>query len=527
MLTNAATYQSDKVATWFYGAEMTFWELYIKSIRMANALIEIGVKKGDRVGLMLPNSPQFIIAYWATLIVGAIVVNLNPIYTFDETLMMAKKTGLTTIFTFDMLIPLFKPLSQTIELPRVIVTKLSDFMLNTPVSTPEELGLEGNWYHFSKLIDDCNNEICPRVAIDPEVDPAIIQFTGGTTGIPKGAVLTHKNVVAATYATVYWSKGLMAEYPVERRCVIGVLPYFHVYGEICALNYSSVARTTQILLPRFEVEEFLQIIDKFKEISYFPAVPTMLTALMSYPGIEKYQLGKKIKYICSGGAPCPGDLIEKLLDANLSFTEGWGMSETTAVGLSLPSEGRKKPGAAGIPYIDVELRIVDPETGLDVPLGERGEILVKAPYVMKEYWNEPEETANQLKDGWLSTGDVAYMDEEGYVFIVDRTKDLIIAGGYNIYPRDVDEVLFQHPKVADVITVGIPDEYRGETVKAFIQLKPGQTATDEEIIAFCRERLAAYKVPKLIEFRDGLPRSMVGKALRRQLRDEEIAKKKD
>jgi long-chain acyl-CoA synthetase len=231
--------------------------------------------------------------------------------------------------------------------------------------------------------------------------------------------------------------------------------------------------------------------------------------------------------LANGGGPCPVELINKLLDLNVYYSEGWGMSETASVGMSNPDFGLKKPLSVGVPVPNMDIRIVDPETGEDVPQGTPGELLVKGPYVMMGYWNNPEETAKQLtEDGWLHTGDVVYQDEDGYIFIVDRTKDMIIAGGFNIYMQEVDRVIMGHPKVADVICCGVPDEYRGETLKAFIQLKPGATATEEEIIAFCREKMAAYKVPKMVEFRPELPRSAVGKALRRVLREEEIAKMK-
>jgi long-chain acyl-CoA synthetase len=292
------------------------------------------------------------------------------------------------------------------------------------------------------------------------------------------------------------------------------------------MSWCIFSAATQIILPRFEINEVLDTLEKFDDITYFAAVPTMLTAVFNHPRAQTMDLGKKITFLGNGGGPCPIELIDKLLSMNLYYSEGWGMSETTSVGLSNPDCNIRKPLSVGVPVPNMDIRIIDTETGEDVPQGTPGELLVKGPYVMMGYWNNPEETAKQLtEDGWLHTGDVVYQDEDGYIFIVDRTKDMIIAGGFNIYMQEVDRAIMGHPKVADVICCGIPDEYRGETLKAFIQLKPGVTATEEEIVAFCREKLAAYKVPKMIEFRSELPRSAVGKALRRILRDEEIAKK--
>ena len=293
------------------------------------------------------------------------------------------------------------------------------------------------------------------------------------------------------------------------------------------MNWAIFNCTTQILVPRFDLDEIMGILASFKEITYFPAVPTMLTAIINHPKVAELGLGKKIGFVNSGAAPMPVELIEKIKDMGVYFSEGWGMTETCSAGISSPTLGRKKVGSIGIPYPDMEVRLVDVEDGVtDVKQGEPGEIIIKGPMVMKGYWNNPEETANQLKNGWLYTGDIAVQDEDGYYFIVDRKKDMIIAGGFNIYPREIDEVLHQHPKIAQAISVGVHDDYRGETVKAFIVLKEGESMTEKDVIAFCKEKLVAYKVPKLIEFRDSLPQSAVGKVLRKVLREEEEAKKK-
>jgi len=525
ILRNTANVEADKTATWFYGTEITYWDLHITVIRLANKLLELGVKKGDRVGIHLPNSPQFVIAYWALLTIGAIVVNLNPMYTKDELKFCLENTGATGLFTFDTVLPIVKAVYDEYQIPLVVVTRITDFVDAAPTSTKAELGLPEDWYHFSELLEQSKNTIPPRVPI-VNSDPAIIQFTGGTTGIPKGAVLTHRNVVAASFQCDMWGQSVIGRLPVARKRVLCTLPFFHVYGEIVALCTSVKNGSTMVILPRFDPDEVVNTIAAFPEFSFWPVVPTMLAAVLNHPRAEELNLAKRFALINSGAAPCPVELIEKAKDFNIFFSEGWGMSETTSLGITQPIQGVKKPLSIGIPYPDTDVKLVDLNTGETVKQGEIGEIWIKSPLVMSHYWNNPEETANQLKDGWLRTGDLAYMDEDYYIFIVDRSKDLIISGGYNIYPRDIDEVLFKHPKVKDAITVGIPDEYRGETVKAFVQLVEGVEVTAEELIAYCREHLAAYKVPRIIEFRSELPRSAVGKAFRRKLRDEEIAKMK-
>ena len=516
----------DKAALNFFGTEMTFWELRLQVLRMANALGALGIKKGDRVGIHLPNCPQYPIAYYAVLSLGAIVVNLNPMYTPDELKLIVGTTGLSTLLTFDMVLPHIRALCKTVSIPRVIVTKVTDYIKGLGVSTAASLDLEKGWHHFSALLDGSTSTKLPRVQVSPE-DPALIQFTGGTTGIPKGAVLTHANVVAAAFQSFLWGSTTSLT-PPERRFVVAVLPYFHVYGNIVVMNWSMLSCSTQIQIPRFNIDEVMNILANFKEITFFPAVPTMITAVINHPRAAELDLAKRLKLLNSGAAPMAVELIEKVRDMGIYFSEGYGLSESTSLGISNPILGLKKVGSIGIPFPDTDVRLVDVQEGReDVPKGQPGEIIMRSPLIMKEYWNNPQETAGQLKGGWLYTGDIAIEDEDGYLFIVDRKKDMIIAGGFNIYPREIDEVLFQHPKVLEAVSIGIPDPYRGETVKAFIIMKPGEKATEEEIINFCKEKLAAYKVPKSVEFRDSLPKSAIGKVLRKILRAEEDAKKKN
>jgi len=516
----------DKAALNFYGTEMTFWELRQQALRMANALGAIGVQKGERVGLHLPNCPQYVIAYLATLSLGAIAVNLNAMYTADELKPMIENTGMTTLFTFDLVLPAIRTVCQEVDIPRIVVTRVTDYIKGMGVSTPEDLELEEGWHHFSTLMDNCSDTRVPRVQIAPD-DPALIQFTGGTTGIPKGAVLTHANIVAATFQCSLWGNPTMTLIPPERRSVLAVLPYFHVYGNIVAMNWAMANCATQILVPRFDLNELMGLLANFNEITFFPTVPTLITALINHPKATELNLAKKLGLLNSGAAPMPVELIQQVRDMGIFFSEGYGLSESTSLGISNPVLGLKKVGSIGVPFPDNDVRLVDIDKGVeDVPQGEPGEIIMKGPLIMKEYWNNPEETANQLRDGWLYTGDIATEDEDGYIFIVDRKKDMIIAGGFNIYPREIDEVLYQHPKVMDAVAVGIPHEYRGETIKAYIVLKPGQTATEDEIMDFCKQKLAAYKTPKSVEFRDSLPKSIIGKVLRKILREEEERKQK-
>ena len=516
----------DKAALNFYGTEMTFWELRQQALRMANALGALGVQKGERVGLHLPNCPQYVIAYLATLSLGAIAVNLNAMYTADELKPMIENTGMTTLFTFDLVLPAIRTVCQEVDIPRIVVTRVTDYIKGMGVSTPEDLELEEGWHHFSTLMDNCSDTRVPRAQIAPD-DPALIQFTGGTTGIPKGAVLTHANIVAATFQCSLWGNPTMTLIPPERRSVLAVLPYFHVYGNIVAMNWAMANCATQILVPRFDLNELMGLLANFNEITFFPTVPTLITALINHPKATELNLAKKLGLLNSGAAPMPVELIQQVRDMGIFFSEGYGLSESTSLGISNPVLGLKKVGSIGVPFPDNDVRLVDIDKGVeDVPQGEPGEIIMKGPLIMKEYWNNPEETANQLRDGWLYTGDIATEDEEGYIFIVDRKKDMIIAGGFNIYPREIDEVLYQHPKVMDAVAVGIPHEYRGETIKAYIVLKPGETATEDEIMDFCKQKLAAYKTPKSVEFRDSLPKSIIGKVLRKILREEEERKQK-
>ena len=511
----------DKAAVHFLEREITFWELRQQVLRMANALGSMGVQKGDRIGLHLPTCPQYIIAYYAVLSLGAIVVNLNPIYKPDELEGVFTSTGISILFTIDTAMPTVAELCKRVEIKRIIVTRLMDYA-GARVTKTKAPSLEAGWLYFSSVLDGCTSTKRPRVEISAD-DPALIQFTGGTTGIPKGAILTHGNVVSATVGQSLWISPIVQLTPPERRFVLGAIPFFHIYGNIAVINMSVFNCATQILIPQFQPDEMMETLSKYKEILLFPTVPTMISAVISHPRAEELRLDKKLGMLNSGGAPMPVEIINRIRDMGIFYSEGWSMSETTCAGTQNPLLGRSKIGSIGIPVIGTDVRLVDLDSGIeDVSPGKPGEMVIKGPTVTKGYWNSPEETALQIRDGWLHTGDIATQDEDGFFFIIDRKKDMIIAGGFNIYPREIDEVLHQHAKIQAAVSVGIPDDYRGETVKAFIVLKNGEHATAEEIISFCREKLAAYKVPKIVEFRESLPQSAVGKVLRRMLRDEEI-----
>jgi len=513
----------DKAAVYFEGDEISFYGFRMLVMRMANALEQLGVKKGERVGIQLPNCPPYLIAYYASLTLGAIIVNINPNYSREELHMITETTGLSTLFTLQEASSSIEQLLNKVAVDRIILTRRKDYK---PDEAPKKTHGAGpkNFHNFSDLLAGSTDTRRPRIDIGTH-DPAIIQFTGGTTGVPKGAVLTHANMIASVMQTSPRMFPIMQFILPEKRRSLIIIPLYHVYGNLIA-NWSLFNCVTQVLVPRFQPDEVFDLLEKLGEVTYFPAVPTMLTALVNHPRIDEVELGRRVHIINSGAAPCPVELIEQLRDMNVFITEAWGMTESTSLGVVNPILGKKKPGSIGLPAPDNDIRIVDINDGItEVPRGQPGEMLLKGPSVMKEYWNNPQETAQQLVDGWLYTGDIVIQDEDGFLFIVDRKKDMIIAGGFNIYPREIDEVLFQHPKIQEAVTVGVHDPYRGETVKAFIVPRHGEIITPEEVISFCKERLAPYKIPREIEFRTELPKSAVGKVLRKILRDEEHRKR--
>ncbi|MCX5824608.1 MAG: AMP-binding protein, partial [Deltaproteobacteria bacterium] len=391
----------DKAALNFFGTEVTFWELRQQVLRFANALGALGIQKGERVGIQLPNCPQYPIAYYAALSLGAIVVNINPMYTADEIKMTTLATGMTTLVTFDMVLPAVRAVCKEIPIPRVVVTAVTDYIKGFGVSTAQSLALEEGWHHFSALIEGCPSTRLPRVQVSPE-DPALIQFTGGTTGIPKGAVLTHANVIAATLQCSLWGSATVNLTPPERRNVMAVLPYFHVYGNIVVMNWAMFNCATQIQVPRFNIDEMMGLLANFKEITFFPTVPTLINALINHPKAPELDLARKLKLLNSGAAPMPVELIEQIRDMGIFFSEGYGLSESSSLGISNPILGLKKVGSIGIPFPHNDVRLVDIREGNEeVPQGEPGEIVMKGPLIMQGYWNNPQETAGQIRNGCL------------------------------------------------------------------------------------------------------------------------------
>ncbi len=538
MLEETAKRFPRKTAIIFPGAfdderKINYKRLDDESNRLANALIDMGVKKGDRVALLMPNCPQFVIGYYAVLKAGAIVVATNPLYSPREMELQFQDSGVTTIIVLSLFYKTVMGLKDRTEIKNVIVTNIKEYLPPESrkafavfkerqeghfVKVPKVKGI----YKFQDLIR-YSDTTPPQINASTN-DIAMFQYTGGTTGISKAAVSLHRCVLANVHQMRGWVVPLKLKNGKEK--IMGVMPFFHVYGMITVMHFSVLTGSAMVLLPRFETETVLKALDKYQPV-FFPGVPTMYVAINSHPDVGKYNL-RSIKACISGAAPLPVEVqqeFEKLSGGKL--VEGFGLSETSVVTHGTPLTGKRKIGSIGLPFPDVEAKIMDLETGKEeMSIGEIGELAIKAPQVMKSYWNQPDETKLVLRNGWLYTGDIAKVDKDGFFFIVDRKKEMILAGGFNIYPRDIEEVLYEHPKIKEAVCYGIPDPYRGQTVKVAIVLKDGETISESEIVEFCRERLARYKIPKLVEFRDSLPKTIIGKVLRRVLVEEEEKKAK-
>jgi long-chain acyl-CoA synthetase len=504
----------DKTALIFYGTTFDFARLEALSEKLAASLAARGVKKGDRVALMLPNCPQYVVSFFATVRLGAVVTQLNPMYVEREIEHILEDSGAEIIFVYSDAYPRVKNVMGQTALGKVIVV---DFE-----GEPEDLesGHEG----FGEVIGEDAEPATP-VAIDPLEDLAVLQYTGGTTGVSKGAMLTHRNLVANVQQTLDVFVDDPAAFSNNQK-IVAILPFFHIFGFTCVMLFGIRQGLNQLLLPRFDAKEVMDLV-KDEEPVMLSGVPTMYMAINS-SGADLREYGfDRVRTYNSGGAPLPVNLKRAFEEkTGRPLLEGYGLSEASPVThINPPFAGQGREGSIGVPIPSTDARIVDVETGArELPIGEPGELVIQGPQVMKGYWNMPEETAEVLRDGWLHTGDVARMDEDGYFYIVDRKKDMISTSGYNVYPREVEEVLYEHEGVAEAVAIGVEDEYRGETVKAFVVRKSGNGVTEEEILAFCKERLAPYKTPKAVEFRDELPKSTVGKLLRRVLADEERAK---
>ena len=538
LLEDTASRYPDNTAIIFPGAfgdsyRLSFGKLNEKANRMANALASLGVKKGDRVALLMPNCPQFVISYFAVLRVGGIVVATNPLYSPREMEFQFNDCGAETIILLSLFYKTVADLKEKTALKNLVVTSIKEY-LPQPSKTLFTLAREKkeghkadisgkkDTYAFQELLSRFG-PTPPDVEVGPD-DIAMFQYTGGTTGLSKAAVALHRNVLANVYQMRAWGQPLGIKEGEE--AIMGVMPLFHVYGMVTVMYFAVLGGSTMVLLPRWDTNQVLKAINRYKP-SFFPGVPTMYVALNNHPDVGKYDL-RSIKLCNSGAAPLPVEVqqrFEQLTGGTLS--EGYGLSEAPTATHANPVAGLRKTGSIGIPLPDVEAKIMDGETGeKEMPLGEVGELVIRGPQVMKGYWNRPEETEIALRDGWLFTGDMARIDEDGFFSIVDRKKEMIIAGGFNIYPRDIEEVLYENSKIKEAVCYGVPDEYRGQTVKCSIVLKEGESATEEEIIEFCKPNLAKYKIPKIIEFRNELPKTLIGKILRRVLVEEHEAKSK-
>ena len=520
-----------KSAIYFLGKKMTFSQLHQDSLKLSSYLIKLGLKRGDRVAIMLPNCPQAVISFYAVLLAGGVVVQTNPLYTERELEYQLNDSEATMIIALDLLYPRVVKMKALTKIKHVVITSIQDYLpfpkniiypfiqrkqqkISVDVSHTETTHL------FKRIINESSPAVCNAEGISDE-DIAILQYTGGTTGFPKGVMLTHKNLVANATMCAHWL--YRCKHGEEK--VLGIIPFFHVYGLTTVLVLSVLQNYEMVLLPKFDAKTTLKTIHK-QQPTLFPGAPTIYIALLNHPDLAKYNLSS-IDSCMSGSAPLPVEVqeqFEKLTGGKL--VEGYGLTESSPVTHANFLWKERIPGSIGVPWPDTDAKILSFETGKEAAVSEVGEIAVKGPQVMKGYWKQPEETEAVMRDGWLLTGDVGYMDDKGYFYVVDRKKDIIIAGGYNIYPREVEEVLYEHEKIQEAVVVGVPDPYRGETVKAYIVLKNGVRCTEEELNEFSRKYLAAYKVPRLYEFRNELPKTAVGKILRRALIDEENEKHK-
>lgn len=529
MLDQASELYPRRKAVIFQNTRLSYKALRQKAELFAGALRRIGMNPGERVAIMLPNLPQTVIAFWGVLKAGGIVVMVNPLYMEKELLQNLCDAGAKYMLILDLLWPRIAPLRNKLPINSYIVTSIADglsFPLNflyrirqknknSPI--PSEPPHIQSWKTFLKGAPACSTDIeNPRESI------AILQYTGGTTGISKGVELTHSNLGTNCRQVL----DIINVNASEHQVFIAILPFFHVYGLTISLIIPTYLASTILPMPRYVPQDVLQLIARFKP-SIFPGAPSLYMSLLQQKNLSSFDL-KSIKICVSGSAPLPEEIFRRFHEATgAAILEGYGLTEASPITHCNPLglQGQKI-NSIGMPIPGTDARIVDMEGGsLTLPPGKIGELIVRGPQVMQGYWQRPDETASALRNGWLYTGDLATMDEDGYFYIVDRKKDMVIVGGYNVYPREVDEVLLTHPKVAEAVVVGIPDGMRGEVLKAFIVARQGEKPSKSELLAWCRAKLASYKIPRHLEFRDELPKTIVGKVLRRALRDEEERKR--
>ncbi|WP_022655722.1 long-chain fatty acid--CoA ligase [uncultured Desulfovibrio sp.] len=530
MLDVAAETYPNRNALIFQNTRITCKSLRERAELFAGALRRIGVKPGRRVAVMLPNLPQTVIAFWGVIKAGAVVVMTNPLYMEKELLENMRDSGAEHMILLDLLWPRVAALRDRLPLRNFIVTNVGDalsFPLNwlyrfrqtrqSRESIPYDNKNIFEWKTFCKSAQRHTEPIA-----DPAHDPAMLQYTGGTTGRPKGVILTHANL-GTNCRQVLGIINVTAE---THHTFISLLPFFHVYGLTTGLIIPMALAATSLPLPRYVPQDVLRVITRHKA-TIFPGAPSVYISLLQQKDLARYDL-KSIKICVSGSAPLPREIFRRFQEVTgAAILEGYGLTEASPITHINPlgRQGQKK-NSIGMPLPGTDARIVDMEGG-SLPLfpGKMGELVIQGPQVMEGYWRRPDETASALRNGWLYTGDLATMDEDGYFYIVDRKKDMVIVGGYNVYPREVDEVLLEHPKIVEAVTVGISDDVRGEVLKAYVVPCPGERLGKADIIAWCRSKLAAYKVPRLVEFRKELPKTLVGKVLRRALREEEERKR--
>jgi long-chain acyl-CoA synthetase len=510
------------------GFKVSYRQLSEMAGRFAAGLDALGVEKGDAVAILLPNLIPCVVSYYATLKIGAVAVMCNPEYTDRELLFQLQDSGAKVLITMDFLTDRMIALKPQTDLRQIIHASLGDYLpLARNLLFPLTAGRKGlkanvqpaeNVYRWKSLLTDHSAiHSIPSISMD---DVAMIQYTGGTTGVAKGVMLTHANLSFQTQQIDAW----FPQFAAKEEIMLGALPFFHSFGLTCSMNLSIFAGWTNILIPAPRPEKLLTAIRKYRP-TFVPLVPTMFIGLLNHPDIRKTPM-TSIKGCFSGSAPLPLEVIRKFEGlTGAAISEGFGLTEAAPITHANPFNGIRKVGSVGLPFPDTDCRVVALEDGrTDVPVGQYGELLIRGPQVMKGYHNSPGETSRTLQDGWLITGDIARMDEDGYFYIVDRKKDMVISGGHNVYPREIEEVLYSHPKIKEACVIGLPHPERGEQIKAFVVPQKDDSVAADELIAYCRTRLAAFKLPTQIEFRDDLPKSHVGKILRNVLREEELLK---
>jgi long-chain acyl-CoA synthetase len=531
LLEESAKKYPDSPCTILKGAVITYREMNEITDRLAAGIAALGVKKGDRVGICMPNTPQFVIAFFSILKAGGVIVSINPLYSPREIIHQVNDAGIETVFVMSNYYNLLKEAQPNTKIKKIIVSNLKEYLppilailfgltMEKKGGFRVELAPEDIW--FKELIARHRPDERPKLDIGPE-DVAIFQYSGGTTGISKGAVALHRNLVANALQCRYWTTDVVD----GEETVLMALPLFHVFGMVAGMLFGIHSGASLVMIPDpRDTKDILTSIQKYKA-SIFPGVPAMYNAINNRPEVieGKYNLST-IKSCISGSAPLMRETKERFEAlTGGKLVEGYGLSEAPTATHCNPLYGDIRSGSIGLPMSDVDCRIISLEDGI-TPLkpGEIGELCIKGPQVMKGYHNMPTETANTLRDGWLYTGDIAKMDEDGYFYIVDRKKELIKPGGYQVWPREVEEVISSHPKVLEVGVAGVVDAYRGETVKAWVVLKPGETATQKEMREYCKKNMAIFKVPTEVEFRTELPKTTVGKVLRRELVREHMEK---